>query len=155
SAPGTYTVTVMIAVPMSGNPSSNVVTTKATVTAPTPTPSPTPTPTPNPTSPTPSLTASGAPFQTTANRSFRKPLVNFTEPNSKPGQFHASISWGDGSGPSHGQIMARGKGRFSVLGAHRFRQAGTFAITVTILDASGQTVTAQSWATVVTHVQKA
>jgi hypothetical protein len=162
-APGTYTITVMIAIPMSGKPADNVVTTKATVAASTPTPTPTPTPTtlpsptptptpsPAPTSPTPILTASALPFQTTANRSFRRPLVNFNEPNSKPGQFHASISWGDGSGPSHGQILARGKGRFSVLGAHRFQQAGMFAITVTILDASGQTVTAQSWATLVTH----
>jgi hypothetical protein len=165
-APGTYTITVMIAIPMSGKPADNVVTTTATVAASTPTPTPTPTPTtlpaptptptptPAPTSPTPSLTASAVPFQTAANLSFRRSLVNFNEPNSKPGQFHASISWGDGSGPSHGQILARGKGGFSVLGAHRFQQAGTFPITVTIVDASGHIITAQSWATVVTHSQK-
>jgi hypothetical protein len=84
------------------------------------------------------------------NRSFRRPLVNFNEPSSA-GAFHATIQWGDGSALSHGQIIRQGKGHFSVLGAHRFQQPGTFPITVTILDASGHTVTAQSWATVATH----
>jgi hypothetical protein len=152
-APGTYTITVMIAIPMSGKPNDNVVTTTATVTSasPTPTPTPTPAPTPTPTPPTQTLTATGLPFRASVNRSFRQPLVNFNEPNSRPGQFHASIIWGDGSALSLGQVISRGKGLFSVRGAHRFQQPGTFPITVTILDASGHTVTAQSWATVVSH----
>jgi hypothetical protein len=153
-APGTYDVTVMIAIPMSGNPTGNVVTTQVTVTAPTstcsPTPVPSPSPTPPPSTPTSNFTASGLPLETPANRTFRRPLASFSAPGARAGQFHASIGWGDGSALVRGQVEGRGNGRFTVVGAHRFRQPGTFAVTVTIVDAAGHTVTAQSWATVLT-----
>jgi hypothetical protein len=152
--PGTYSVTVMIAVPMSHNPNDNVVTTNVTVTASTPTPTPTPSPTSTPAPPAQELEAAGFPFQVGGDRHFRGLVASFNEPNTRLRTFRASIRWGDGSSPSPGRIQGRGNGGYSVLGSHRFPQSGTFPVTVTILDAAGHTTTANGAAKVVTRGQK-
>jgi hypothetical protein len=158
TTPGTYLVTVMIAIPMSHNPTDNVVTTHvivapstATPTSPTPTsPTPTSTPTQTPTPSAPRATGSGTMFQTAVARTFHGIVADIVPlGGSTARNFHASINWGDGSTLSRGQVQGRPGGPLRVIGTHRYHQSGTFSVTVTILDATGQTTTASSVAQVV------
>jgi PKD repeat protein len=174
SAPGTYTVTVMIAVPGSHKPNDNTVTMQVTVTSPTPTtptptpttptptpttPTPTPTtPTPTPTTPTPTPTtppssiglfqASGLSGRAKVARTIHKAIARFSDPNTLPTQFGASIDWGDQSGSTPGQIKRQGKGRYVVVGSHRYQAPGAYQVTITIRDAAGDVIAAHSSVTV-------
>jgi hypothetical protein len=163
TTPGTYTVTVMIAVPQSGTPNDNTVTLKVNVTsassaptmpAPT-TPTPT-TPTPTPTTPTPTqppssigaLQSAGLNGRAKVARTFHTSIARFSDPNTLPTQFSAAIDWGDQSGSTTGQIKRQGKGRYVVVGTHRYQAPGVFQATVTIRDAAGDVIAAHSSVTV-------
>jgi hypothetical protein len=137
TAPGNYTVTVMIAIPGSNTPNDNIVTTQVDVSSP-----------PPPSSIGP-FQSSGLNGRTRAGGSFHKPIARFADPNSTPGQFGALIDWGDQSGPTPGQIKRQGRGRFEVVGMHRYPAPGVFPVTVTIRDAAGQVIAAHGSVTVV------
>jgi hypothetical protein len=138
--PGTYTVTVMIAVPLSHMPNDNTVTTQVTVTPQSPTPSPTPTGTPP--SAIGNFRASALNVRAKANATFRGNVARFSDPKTRAQQFQAMIDWGDASAPTGGQIRTQAKGRFLVVGAHRYLQAGSFQATVTIVSATGLEIAA-------------
>jgi hypothetical protein len=138
--PGTYTITVMIAVPGSHTPNDNIVTTEVTVAPPTTSPTPTPTPPP----PNPRYKAAGLTIGTKAGRESDRSIALFSEPNTAARDFHAAINWGDQSMTEPGQVRPRGIGRYAVSGAHRYLQAGKYQVTVTIVDGTGREIVAHS-----------
>jgi hypothetical protein len=137
NAAGTYTVTVMIALPGSHNPNDNIVTTQVTITQPTPPPTPTPPPSPR-------FRASGLAIQTRVDKDLNRSVALFSEPNSVARNFQADIDWGDQSATEQAQILVRGNGRYAVVGHHRYLNAGRYQATVTIQDASGREIAAHS-----------
>lgn len=60
----------------------------------------------------------------------------------QPGDFHATISWGDG-GTSAGTITGA-NGSFSVTGAHTYVNAGSYPVTVTLSGNGSNTATASA-----------
>jgi PKD repeat protein len=150
-APGTYTVTVLIAVPGSGKPNDNTVTLPVTVASPTPTPAPTPTPTPAPTPPPSigSFAAIGRTFKAKVAKTFHGQVARFSDPHTTPAQFSAVIDWGDSTGSTTGQIRRKGKGRYAVIGSHRYAGPGVYHVTVTIQDAAGRAIAAEGSASLV------
>jgi hypothetical protein len=136
TAPGTYTVTVMIAVPGSHMPDANIVTTQVTVSPSAPTPIPTATPPPA----IGDFQARALNVRAKVNRTFHGDVARFSDPKTRAQQFRAIINWGDGSAPSTGQIRTRARGRFLVIGAHRYTQIGSFEAAVTIISAAGQEI---------------
>jgi hypothetical protein len=131
TAPGAYTVTVMISVPGSHKPSDNIVTTPVNVTSPPP---------PSAIGP---FQSSGLNGRARVSRTFHKPIVRFSDPHTTPAQFSALIDWGDQSAPTPGQIRRQGKGRYQIVGTHRYQAAGVFQVAVTIRDAAGEVIAAQ------------
>jgi hypothetical protein len=71
-------------------------------------------------------------------------VAHFQEPKASAGGFQATVNWGDGSAPTAGHVRIQGKGRFSVFGSHRYAAAGVFSVTVTVQDAAGRRIIAQS-----------
>jgi hypothetical protein len=140
AAPGTYTVTVMIASPGSRRPNDNTVTTRVTVATPTSTPTPTPTPTLPPS--IGPFRSSGLSERARVNRTFQSPVARFSDPRTTAGQFSAVIDFGDQSEPTPGQIRRQGNGRYVVVGSHRYSTPGVFQVTVTIRDAAGAEIAA-------------
>jgi hypothetical protein len=73
-------------------------------------------------------------------------VVDFSEPGAKATGFTVTIEWGDGSAPTAGHVQSVGRGRnnskFSATGSHRYGQSGTFATTITLMDAAGVKVVA-------------
>ena len=82
----------------------------------------------------------------TVGVSFDKTVAIFHDMNrlSLAGDFTATIDWGDGSAPDTGTVVPNGHGTFRVLGSHTFAATGRFAVTVTITDAEGSSVTVTS-----------
>jgi hypothetical protein len=138
SAPGIYTVTVMIAVPGSQKPNDNTVTTQVTGTSSTPTPTPTPPPSP------PRLAGSGLNSKVRGNKTFHATVARFSEPHAKAQEFQSIIAWGDQSAPTLGLIRARGRGRFVAIGSHRYVRPGIYNVAVEIEDGSGQKIVTAS-----------
>jgi hypothetical protein len=134
AAPGTYTVTVMIAFPGSHKPHDNTVTTQVTVAAPTPTASP--------------LAATGQAIRVKAAHPFHKSVARFSEPGTTPGNFTVQIDWGDQTGLTSGQVRRQGRGRYAVLGTHSYLTPGVFQVMVMIHDSAGQEADTMSAATV-------
>ena len=95
--PGTYTVTVMIAVPGSHRPNDNTVTTTVTVAA-----SPG-APTPTPTAPSPSLGATGLSLKAGKNRAFHGSVATIDEAGANARGFTALVDWGDQLTPEPGR----------------------------------------------------
>jgi ELWxxDGT repeat protein len=81
----------------------------------------------------------------TTNQPFTGIVATFidTNPLSKPGDFKATITWGDGH-TSVGVIQPNAAGSFSVTGGNTYASAGTFPIIITIKEEGGITVTVQS-----------
>jgi hypothetical protein len=74
-------------------------------------------------------------------------IYGFTssQPGAQPGDFSASINWGDGADAAHpdisgGQVVSAGN-VFGVKGGHTYLSAGTFSITVTVIDSWGNSIT--------------
>jgi hypothetical protein len=137
SAPGKYTVTVLIAVPQSKTPNDNTVTLQVNVTTPTPT-----NPTPPPSSIGP-FQSSGLNGRTKVARTFHKAIARFSDPNTLPTQFSAQIDWGDQSRPTLGRIKRQHKGQYVVVGSHQYQAPGVFQATITIQNAAGEEIAAQ------------
>jgi hypothetical protein len=95
------------------------------------------------------LTASGLAINATQGSAFSGVVVNFTDADANPnlGDFSATIAWGDGNS-SVGAITQNADGSFSVSGSNTYQAVGSYAITVTINDAGGSTVTGTSTASV-------
>lgn len=81
-----------------------------------------------------SISASGNVFSGIEGQSFTHTVATFTDPDStaKPGDYSATISWGDGT-TSTGTIRGSG-GSFSVSGTHTYAEEGTYKATVKITD---------------------
>jgi len=135
TAPGTYTVTVMIAVPGSREPRENVVTTQVTVTSPTPSIG--------------NFKATGLKAKVSEKKTFHWQVAHFSEPHTNARGFSAIVDWGDQSSATPGQIRTQGKGRYAVIGSHRYVTPGVYKVTVTVRDASGREIAAMSAAHVV------
>jgi choice-of-anchor C domain-containing protein len=77
--------------------------------------------------------------QTTA-KSFSVLVATFTDSYlGSPGNFSASISWGDGTAPSTGTISQTGPTSFTVNGTHTYAAHATYAPSVTITSIAGST----------------
>ena len=100
----------------------------------------------------PSLTALGTTIVATAGQSFTGTVATFSDatPQAVPGDYQASIAWGDGL-TSAGTVTANGQGGFNVTGTHVYgAPSSSESIVVTIVRASdGLTVTANSTGVVV------
>jgi hypothetical protein len=88
---------------------------------------------------------SGTPvsFAALAGTSFTTTVANFTDTltTNVPGDFTATINWGDAT-TSAGTVTGGG-GAFSVSGTHTYAGSGTFSVTVTLSDDAPGTATAQ------------
>jgi hypothetical protein len=136
--PGTYTVTIMIALPGSHMPNDNTVTTTVTVAA------ATGSLTPTPTAPPPTLAVTGRTLKAREGRTFHGSVAIIHEARAVSRGFTATIDWGDLSPATAAQISARGSGRFAVIGSHRYLAPGMYAVGAAIRDASGRQVFAMS-----------
>ena len=158
TAAGPYTISVTVATPgdtTNRTSISDQVTvadpagsqTPGPTPAPTPTPTPTPSPSPAPT-PTPvaTLQIAGNPLQVGKGRAFQSRIATITE--LKPGisgrMLKATIDWGDGGRSGTVKIKSLGNGQFGVEGSHRYHRAGSFQVTIRVVDTSGDTAQATS-----------
>jgi hypothetical protein len=147
--PGTYTVTIMIALPGSHQPNDNPVTMQVTVAGSAGSPMPTPTPTPSSSPPPPRLTATGLRFTARTERTFHGGVAHVGESRAGVQGVSAQIDWGDLSAPTPAQIRASGRGRFTVLGAHRYVAPGIYHLTIAIHDGAGRQITTSGRARVI------
>jgi ELWxxDGT repeat protein len=101
------------------------------------------------------LQANRVVVQATMGQPFTGVVAAFKDANplSKAIDFHATITWGDGH-TSEGHITANPDGGFRVTGTNTFATAGNLPVVITIKDAGGSTVTAQSTAKVTGPVKK-
>src|SRR5262249_34162669 len=83
-------------------------------------------------------------------------VASFTDADTSvpASSFSATINWGDGTPSSSGTVTG-GNGTFTVQGTHTYAQdsidqsGGVYPVTVTVTDASGDTLTANGTVTVV------
>jgi hypothetical protein len=68
-------------------------------------------------------------------------------PGAAPGDYAATIAWGDGS-TSTATVSARAGGGWQLSGTHAYAAAGSYTVTVTIRDEGGSSATATGTATV-------
>ena len=78
------------------------------------------------------------------------PVATFTAAalGAIPGDFDATIDWGDGGPASIGTVAADGLGGFEILASHTYASRGTFPIVVSIADGGGATAAASGTARV-------
>jgi len=94
------------------------------------------------------LSVTGDNLSLTENTTFNGAVATFSDsnPNAGPGDFGASIRWGDGA-TTTGTISSSGGG-FQVTGQHTYGDEGNNSLAVVIHDASGATSTASGTATI-------
>ncbi len=114
-----------------------------------PSSTPPPPPPPPPTGPGP-LSVQGTTITAKAGQTFQRTVATFTEANTKARNFRVTINWGDASRNSAAKVKMLPGGHFSAIGNHRFRNTGTYTVTITVSDKSGHVVSATSTADVVT-----
>jgi hypothetical protein len=85
----------------------------------------------------------------TEGQSFTSTVAKFTSGSggAQASDFTATVSWGDGTSSSAGNVVASGSG-FIVNASHKYAEEGTFRITTVIKDKSGHQATAHSLAEV-------
>jgi hypothetical protein len=82
------------------------------------------------------------------------PLATFGDANllAMPTSFNATIKWGDGSPDTQGFVTviggSPGIADLNVSGSHSYGKAGSFPITITVIDESGGAITLSTTATV-------
>jgi hypothetical protein len=96
-----------------------------------------------------SIVATGTPVTATMGRSFTAQVATFTDANAAAlsSDFTISIAWGDGL-TSAGTASSNGNGGFAVMGTHTYAAAGTYSVSITIMDDGG----ARASATTMAHV---
>lgn len=89
--------------------------------------------------PAPAVTPAALTARAPAGTWFSQPVFTFTVSNPQPGAplpgasaFRAWVNWGDGTW-SAGQVKPTGNGSFQVVGAHRYKKAGTYRTTSQLL----------------------
>jgi len=89
------------------------------------------------------ITAFPADFSIGEQAAFNGEVATFEDDNpaASPGDFTATIDWGDGSSPTAGTIFISDT-VFPVFGQHTYADEGVFTVTVTISDVSPGTGTA-------------
>jgi C4-type Zn-finger protein len=95
------------------------------------------------------ISASGTTFTAVPGRSTTQTVATFTDASPSAGSSSAVINWGDGQ-TSAGQVIGPdANGIYMVHGTHAYPASvskGSYAVTVTIIDPSGQTAVANSTA---------
>jgi hypothetical protein len=93
------------------------------------------------------LTATNKAVTPITGSAFTGVVASFTDadPAGTATDYTATITWGDGH-TSPGTVSANGSGGFNVTGTNTYAADGVFAFTVTIKDAGGSSVTANSTA---------
>jgi RHS repeat-associated protein len=91
----------------------------------------------------PPLTISPVSFSPTEGAVFQGAVAILTggDPNAAPGDYSATVDWGDGI-TSSGQISARTAGGFMVSGAHAYLDEGRYPVQITLLTPNGTTLSA-------------
>jgi plastocyanin len=117
-----------------GNGTASGMASKVIVSSSTPPPPPPPPPPPS----AAPLVATGLHDKAKVNKTFHQQVARFSEARTTPGDFTVLIDWGDGSSPTVGQVHRSGKGRYKVVGSHRYLSTGVFQIMAMIHDQSGQ-----------------
>jgi hypothetical protein len=100
------------------------------------------------------LAAAGVALSAGTRVPFRADVATFTDanPGGKPTDFTATITWGDGfTSPGTVRADPGGAGRFTVTGINTYAEAGTYPVTVTVVDRGGARAVAHSTVTVVTR----
>src|SRR5262249_6440950 len=97
--------------------------------------------------PDPPPVVTPVPIAAAQSQPFTGPIATFTtsDPLLQPGDFLASVHWGDGSLLELANVKPRvGSPGFEVDATHSFAQAGDYALTVTVVDVNGGTSAVQS-----------
>ena len=68
--------------------------------------------------------------------------VEDTNPTAQPGDFQATIDWGDEDSLDQATIAADASGGFTVSGSHLYAAAGQYPLQVTVIGLGGQSVQA-------------
>jgi hypothetical protein len=95
------------------------------------------------------LTATGTPVSAYARYPATVVVATFTDGNplAKPGDFTATVDWGDGTtGPA--TVGGRPGGGFQVTGTTTYKAPDTYPVSVAIADVGGSTATAATTATI-------
>jgi Putative Ig domain/PKD domain len=72
-----------------------------------------------------------------ASFSLRAVIATFSDPDRQaPSSYTASVDWGDGTHET-ATVVQSGRGRYRVLGVHRYARAGTYSIVVSVHDSDG------------------
>jgi hypothetical protein len=89
------------------------------------------------------LHAAAQSFSPTEGAAFSGTVATFTDddPAGVPGDYTATINWGDGTPASAGTVNAPSGGSFPLSGAHTYAEEGTYTVSITISDAGGATTT--------------
>ena len=97
------------------------------------------------------VSAQGTTFEARAGKTVNATVATFTDgdPNARPGDYEALISWGDGD-RSYGTVQRRADGSFAVKGKHAYAKQGSRKVVVRITDGVGKGLDAKvtSWAIV-------
>ncbi|HEV3342193.1 MAG TPA: TIGR03118 family protein, partial [Pirellulales bacterium] len=88
----------------------------------------------------PSFSPSGMTFTATEGQSFSGQVGSFSDPTG-PGNYIATINWGDGTTSSVGTISPVSGGGFNVTGSHTYTSVGSFTAAVVVSEQTSATVT--------------
>lgn len=99
------------------------------------------------------LSANGLTLSATEGGGFHGSVATFTDanPSATAAEFTATILWGDGA-TSAGTITANADGSFAVRGDHTYAEAGSYPVTVAILDQGGSAAAAYGVAQVMDSI---
>ncbi len=91
----------------------------------------------------PPASLQGTSFSVVQAQTFNGLVGTFTDsdPTSKSQDFITSIDWGDQTPPSAGEVIEGTSGVFQVIGWHTYAARGTYPVTISVEDPSGQVVT--------------
>ncbi|MEA2424454.1 MAG: large repetitive protein, partial [Thermoleophilaceae bacterium] len=86
------------------------------------------------------LSVSGRDISAAQGQELSGAVAHFTDsdPGGTAGDYSATIQWGDGSS-SAGTVTAAGGGGFDVAGTHVYASAGSYTVSVSVVDSGGAT----------------
>lgn len=90
-----------------------------------------------------SLSATDVPVNSTEGVTFSSTVATFSDANpaATPGDFSATVRWGDGA-TTTGTVTANGSGGFNVTGQHAYAEGGSYLVDVSISDTGGSQASA-------------